>query len=199
MADISESPELLPKTEPEPLGPVEFLLLGFQGNKFNADIAPAISDLVERGLVRILDLALVMKDADGESTSMEMQELPDDVAEALRTLTGDMRGLLSEADLAQVAESLENSTSVLTILVEHIWASRFAGAVQKAGGKLLISERISHELIEQGRETLGALALAADGEAQVPSRKGRPATVGHRARDAIVGEARKTGILTEKA
>lgn len=143
-----------------PIGPVEFLLLGFDGNKFNGNIAPAISDLVDKGLIRLLDLAVVMKHATGDASILEMQELPDDVAEALRALTGDVRGLMSEADLMDVADGLEPSTTVAALLVEHIWATRFSDAVRAAGGELLVSERIPGDLVDQARETLTAIAGA---------------------------------------
>lgn len=141
-----------------PIGPVEFLLLGFDGNQFTGAIASAITDLVDRGLVRLLDLAVVMKDASGDATILEMQELPDDVADALRALTGDVRGLMSEADLMDIATSLEPSSTVAALLVEHVWSMRFADAVRAAGGELLLSERIPGAVVDQARETLRAVA-----------------------------------------
>jgi hypothetical protein len=141
-----------------PIGPVEFILLGFEGNRFTGDIAPALADLVEAGTVRLLDVAIIMKDADGESTILEMQELPHDVADAMRKIVGEVRGLMSEADLIDVAASLEPSSTVAALLVEHVWASRFADAVRGAGGELLVSERIPGAMVDQARETLLAVA-----------------------------------------
>lgn len=143
---------------PLPIGPVEFILLGFEGNRFTGDIAPALAELVEEGTVRLLDVAIVMKDADGEVTILEMQELPEDVADAMRKVVGEVRGLMSEADLLEVAANLEPSSTVAALLVEHVWASRFADAVRGAGGELLVSERIPGDLVDQARETLVAVA-----------------------------------------
>lgn len=140
------------------MGPVEFLLLGFEGNRFNGGIAPALGDLVSDGLVRLLDVAVVMKDADGEVLIMEMGELPEDVAEAVRQIAGADRGLLTEDDLMEVADSMEPQTTVAALLVEHLWASRFAGAVRAAGGELLSARRIPGDLVEQARQTLAAVA-----------------------------------------
>jgi hypothetical protein len=148
----------------EPLGPVEFLLLGFEGNRFNGAIAPALADLVSDGLVRLLDVAVVMKDADGETLILEMGELPQDVAEAVRAIAGEDRGLLSEADLRDVAHGLEPETTVAALLVEHLWASRFAMSVRAAGGELLMAERIPGDLVDQARETLMAAAQLTKGE-----------------------------------
>lgn len=140
------------------MGPVEFILLGFEGNRFTGDIAPALAELVDKGFVRLVDVAVVMKDADGETNILEMQELDADVADAVRALAGEVRGLMSEADLLEVAESLEPSTTVAALLVEHLWATRFADAVRAAGGELLVSERIPGDLVDQARATLLAAA-----------------------------------------
>lgn len=145
------------------IGPVEFLLLGFEGNRFDGRIATAIADLVDKGFIRLLDLALVMKAADGEVVILEMQELPDDVAEAVRTLAGEVRGLMSEADLLEVADSLEPSSSVAALLVEHIWSRQFADAVRSAGGELLVSERIPGNLVDEARSTLLTIAGLTEG------------------------------------
>jgi hypothetical protein len=148
----------------EPLGPVEFLLLGFDGNRFNGAIAPALGDLVSDGLVRLLDVAVVMKDAEGETLILEMGELPQDVAEAIRALAGEDRGLMSEADLQDVAHGLEPETTVAALLVEHLWAGRFAASVRAAGGELLMAERIPGDLVDQARQTLMAAAQLTRGD-----------------------------------
>jgi hypothetical protein len=145
------------------MGPVEFLLLGFEGNRFNGAIAPALADLVSDGLVRLLDVAVVIKDAAGETLILEMQELPEDVADAVKSIVGEVRGLMSEADLLEVADGLAPETTVAALLVEHRWASRFATAVRAAGGELLVAERIPGELVDQARATLAAVASLTEG------------------------------------
>ena len=135
----------------EPIGPVEFLIIGFAGNQFNGDIAPALVEMVEAGTVRIIDLAVVSKDGEGNATIFEMQELSPDVADALIALTGEVSGLLSEEDLLGVAEDLAPNSTAAAILVEHIWATRFAQAVRAAKGDLLLSERIPGAVIDEVR------------------------------------------------
>ena len=146
------------------VGPVEFLLLGFEGNRFNGAIAPALGDLVGNGLIRLLDVAVVIKDESGEAAILEMQELPEDVADAIRSLAGESRGLMSEADLLDVADNLEPATTVAALLVEHIWATRFSDAVRAAGGELLVAERIPGDVIDEARATLTAAAQLIGGE-----------------------------------
>lgn len=142
------------------IGPMELIVLGFAGNNFTGEITPALLDLVDRGIVRIVDLAIVIKKADGEVMILEMQDLPADIAAAMTRLTGAISGLLSEADLLDLADDLEPDTSVAAFLCEHIWATGFATAVRKAGGTLVMSERIPGDTIDAARAALRAIAAA---------------------------------------
>lgn len=146
-------------TEPA-IGPVEYIVVHFAGNRFTGEIAPALADLVDRGLVRIIDLAVVSRDADGSVTILEMQELSAEVAAAFVKLEGSVSGLLSEADLNEVAEALEPGSTAAALLVEHVWATRFAEAVRAAGGSLVLSERIPHAVVAEARASLLAAADA---------------------------------------
>ena len=138
--------------------PFEFILIGFDGNHFTGDITPALAELVDKGLIRLVDVAVVAKDAGGVVSILEMQELSVEAAAAMRDLAGDVRGLLSEEDLLSVAETLEPSSSVAALLVEHLWAHRFANAVRAAGGELLMAERIPGDIVDVARSTLLAAA-----------------------------------------
>jgi hypothetical protein len=123
------------------LGPVEY-------------IAPALAELLDAGLIRIIDLAVVSKDADGTVTILEMQELSPEAAAALVKLEGSVRGLLSEADLNELADELAPESTAAAMLVEHVWAARFAVAVRAAGGELILSERIPHAVVAEARASL---------------------------------------------
>lgn len=147
-------------TEPPALGPVEFIVLGFHGNRFTGEIAPALQELLDQGTVRIIDMAVVSKDASGDVTILEMQELSPEVAAAFETLCGDIRGLLSEADLAEIAEDLPPETTAAAVLFEHVWATRLAQAVRAAHGELLLAERVPHAVVAEARATLLAAAAA---------------------------------------
>lgn len=137
-------------------GPMELIVLGFEGNRFTGDITPALVDLIERGIVRIIDLAVVVKDGDGSATILEMQELTPELMALLHDLDGAEAGLLSEADLNELAEDLAPNTTVAAFLCEHIWATGFASAVRAAGGGLLMSERIPGAVIDAARTSLAA-------------------------------------------
>jgi hypothetical protein len=133
-------------------GPVELVAIGFPANGVSGDIAPALLDLVDRGLVRIIDL--VSKDAAGMVTILETGELGPEAAAALGKLGGETLGLLSEADLEEIAEDLDPETTAVAILYEHVWAKSFAQAVRGAGGKLVLSERIAPDTVAAARAGL---------------------------------------------
>lgn len=142
------------------LGPIEYIVVGFAGNRFTGDIAPALTELMETGLIRIVDLAVVSKNADGGVTILEMQELSAEVASAFVKLEGSVRGLLSEAELEEIAEGLAPDSTAAAMLVEHVWATRFASAVRAAGGRLLLSERIPHAVAVEARASLLSAAAS---------------------------------------
>jgi hypothetical protein len=141
-------------------GPIELIVIGFEGNNFTGEIATALGDLVARNIVRIIDLAVVVKDGDGTAHILEMQELSVEVATAMAILTGEVRGLLSEADLNDIADDLAPGTTEAVFLVEHVWATDFAQAVRKAGGMLLDSQRIPGDVVDAARATLIDAAVA---------------------------------------
>ena len=140
------------------IGPVEYIVVHFAGSRFTGEIAPALADLVDRGLVRVIDLAVVSKDGDGSVSILEIQELSPEVAAAFVKLEGAVSGLLSEADLEAIAEALEPGSTAAALLFEHVWAARFADAVRAANGTLVLAERIPHAVVAEARASLLAAA-----------------------------------------
>jgi hypothetical protein len=127
------------------IGPVEYMIVGFPGNKFNGEIAPELVDLVESGTIRILDLIFIGKDADGSVVAFEIDEL-DEVA-GFGALDGHVGGLISPEDIEYAAAALEPNFSAALLIWEDVWAARFAEAVRKSDGVLLEGARIPHEII----------------------------------------------------
>ncbi len=136
----------------EEIGPVDYAIIGFPGNKFRGEIAPAIGDLVDAGTIRIIDIAFVGKDADGSTVAMEMTELDPDVQEGLASLGIEVSGLLSDEDLVGAAEELEPNSSAALLIWENVWARNVAQAMRDAGGVLLAFERIPHDIVQEARE-----------------------------------------------
>ena len=137
------------------LGPVEYIVIRFEGDRLSGDILPALNDLLDRGLVRMIDVAVVSKDREGTVSILETQELSPEIASAFLAMTGEVSGLLSEADLQALAVDLAPGTTAAALLFEHVWATRFAVAVRAANGELVLSERIPDAvMVEAGAQLL---------------------------------------------
>ena len=129
------------------MGPIDYLLVEWPGRQPNGEVAPHLVDLVERGLIRIIDLALIAKDEDGTVAGIEIEDLGDGGAE-LSVFEGASSGLISDDDLGEAGAALEPGTSAALLVYENTWAAPFAAAVRRSGGQLVASGRIPVEAIE---------------------------------------------------
>jgi hypothetical protein len=136
----------------EEIGPVDYLIVSFPGNRFRGEIAPAIADLIEAGTIRVIDIAFVGKDADGEMLAFELTELDPEVANALEQAGVEVNGLFNEEDLEAAAEVLEPNSSAALLVWENVWARKVAQAMRDAGGEVLDFERLPHEVVQAARE-----------------------------------------------
>ena len=134
------------------IGPVEYLIVAFPGNKFRGEIAPALADLVEAGTIRLMDIAFVGKDEDGNSVAFELADIDPDVREGLENLGVESSGLFSEEDLEAAAEELEPNTSAALLVWEDVWAREVADAMRAAGGVLFDFGRLPHEVVQAARD-----------------------------------------------
>ena len=128
------------------LGPVEYLMLTFPGNKFNGEISKALGDLVESGTIRILDLTFIIKDPDGTTAAFEYDELEEVVG--FDDIDGHADGLLRAEDLEMAAEALTPDSSALLMVWEDLWASDFQAAVIACGGEVITGERVPREIVQ---------------------------------------------------
>ena len=128
------------------VGPVEYLVVGFPGNKFNGEILPELASLVASGTVRILDLVFIGKDSDGAVLAFEIDEMDELVESA--GLDGEFGGLISPTDIEHAARALEPNSSAALLIWEDLWAIPFATALRDSNGVLLEGGRIPHEIIE---------------------------------------------------
>ena len=131
-----------------PLAPVEFAMFAFDDTRITGDIVPALTALVENELVHIIDLVFVRKEADGQATAFEPDDLPADPAAAFADLDHDIEGLVSTEDLDHEADLLEPGTSAIIVVWENLWAQRFTDAVRAAGGGLVDNQRVPAEGVE---------------------------------------------------
>jgi Family of unknown function (DUF6325) len=136
----------------EEIGPVDYLIVAFPGNEFRGEIAPALADLVDAGTIRIIDLAFVSKDENGEVGAFELTELDPEVREGLENLGVEVQGLFNEEDLMAAAEELEPNASAALLVWENVWAKEVAQAIRNAGGEIFDFGRLPHEVVEAARE-----------------------------------------------
>jgi hypothetical protein len=119
----------------------------FPGSEFNGEIAPELSDLVDRGLVRVLDLVMLKKDSDGSIEAFELSDVEDGEIGELRRHESALAMLLSEDDITAVAAAMEPGSSAGVLVWENTWAAPFGAAVRRAGGQLVASGRIPIQAI----------------------------------------------------
>lgn len=124
------------------LGPVDWIVVEFPGSKFNGQIAPALLDLVERDLIRVLDLLVLKKDADGSLEAFELSDLDEGEIGGMREYESELAMLLSEEDVTSLAAAIEPGSSAGVLVWENTWAAPFASAVRRSGGQLVASGRI---------------------------------------------------------
>jgi hypothetical protein len=124
------------------LGPVDWIVVEFPGSRFNGQIVPALLDLVERDLIRVLDLLVLKKDDDGSLEAFELSDLDEGEIGELRTFESELAMLLSEEDVTSLAAAIEPGSSAGVLVWENIWAAPFGSAVRRAGGQLVASGRI---------------------------------------------------------
>ena len=138
-------------TEQTPdVGPVDIVMIGFDGNQFRGEIAPALFDLVQAGIVRLLDGVFVYKDANGAVGSLEIADMGPDLQPAFVDVDGQLGlGLLDAEDVETVGKDLEPNTSALMLVFENTWAAKFASAVRNANGQVLEFARIPATAVAQ--------------------------------------------------
>jgi Family of unknown function (DUF6325) len=131
------------------LGPVEELVVKFPGNQFKGEIIPALHRLIDTGIVRVIDIAFVHKDANGKLTTVELDDLPPDEYAEFDPLVGSISGYFSAEDFLEQSHELENNSSAAFLLFENTWATEFRDAVLNANGEILVLERIPKAAIDE--------------------------------------------------
>jgi hypothetical protein len=124
------------------LGPVDWIVVEFPGSRFKGEIAPALDDLVTRGVIRVLDLLLIRKGEDGTLDFYELSDLDESEIGTLRHYETALATLLSEEDVEAVSAAVEPGSTAALLVWENSWAAPFASAVRRAGGLLVASGRI---------------------------------------------------------
>ena len=127
--------------ELEEMGPVDYLIVEWPGRQPTGEAAPILVDLVDRGLIRVIDIAFLAKGEDGSVTMLELSSLAEQ-SESLSELAGASSGLLSGEDAEEAATALEPGTSAAILVYENRWAAPFAAALRRSGAQLVANGRI---------------------------------------------------------
>jgi len=139
------------------MGPIDFILVEWPGKQPTGEAAPYLVDLVERGIIRVLDLAFITKAEDGSVVGMDIKDVGEQVEE-MKVFEGASSGVLGDEDIEKAAAALEPGTSAALLVYENRWAGPFASAVRRSGGQLVASGRIPVQAV------LAALDAAEEAE-----------------------------------
>ena len=134
------------------MGPISYLIVEFPGNKMTGEGLPILVDLVDQGLIRILDLLFATRDDDGGLRVVEFRDLDLDGQIDVAIFDGVSSGLLDNSDLADAASAIEPGSSAAILLFENRWARSFTQALRRGGA----------ELVAAGYVPLDAIAAALD-------------------------------------
>ena len=126
------------------LGPVDYLVVEFPADKadFSGEMAAELAALVDRGLVRVLDLLILRKDEDGSVEAAELDELNESQVGELLALEAELGMLLAGEDIEAIGPAIEPGSVAAVLVYENTWAGPFASAVRRSGGQLIASGRI---------------------------------------------------------
>jgi hypothetical protein len=140
------------------LGPVDYLVVEFPGNKMTGEGLPLLVDLVDRGIIRILDLVFIRKDLDGTVDAFEIADFDGDGRLDLAVFEGASSGLIDEDDMSRAGDVIEAGSSAGILLYENRWAGPFVGALRRGGAEVVASGRIpANDLLDalENAETTG--------------------------------------------
>jgi hypothetical protein len=126
----------------EEIGPIDYLVVEFPGSRMTGEGLPLLVDLVDRGIIRVLDLVFVKKELDGSVKGMAIADLDHDGTLDLAVFEGASSGLLDQDDLDEAGAVLEPGSSAGLLVYENRWAAPFAKALRRGGGQLVASGRI---------------------------------------------------------
>jgi hypothetical protein len=141
------------------LGPIDIVVIAYPaGAPMTGDAVPIFVDLVERGIIRVLDVLFVIQNEDGTVSGFEATDLDGDSIGDLKVFEGASTGLLGEDDVASVGETLEPGTAAVMIVYENRWAAPFAAAVRRNGGVVVANHRITAQELMDALDTADAVS-----------------------------------------
>ena len=140
-------------------GPIDFLALEFDTKRLKGEILPALLDLVQQKIVRVVDLVVIQKYADGSHAALELQQLDADMIRLFDPLEIEVTGIIQVEDIEMIAGDMTNDTTAAVLLFENLWAVKFVEAVLRADGRLIMQERIPRDVVEEALEIFASAKI----------------------------------------
>ncbi|MDX2552100.1 DUF6325 family protein [Streptomyces stelliscabiei] len=129
------------------IGPIDYLVVEFPGSHMTGEGLPLLVDLVDRGIIRIMDLVFVKKELDNSVVAMEITDLTGEAKADLAVFEGASSGLVGQDDMEEAATVLQPGDSAGILVYENLWAAPLAGALRRGGAQLVASGRIPVEAV----------------------------------------------------
>ena len=129
-------------------GPIDYILVGFEGNKFDGNIMGALTDALDKGVIGLVALSVITKDSEGNTHTLDVASDSPDLATFMNRLQS-TENLVTQEDVLEVADLIENNTSCGLLVVEHLWAIPLKEAIVKANGVLIADGRIHPDAAQE--------------------------------------------------
>jgi hypothetical protein len=130
-------------------GPIDFIALEFKTDQLTGESLPALLELVQNKIVRVIDLVIILKDQDGDYQVLEIEELAPDILSIFDPLEIEISGIIQVEDIEVIAGAMENNTTAALLLFENLWAIKFGEAVTRASGRMVMYDRIPFEVVNE--------------------------------------------------
>ena len=138
------------------VGPIDFVLIEFDPARATGEAGAALMDLVDAGIVRIFDLVVIDKAADGSVTGVELTDLEQGSLGGFSAFAGARSGLVGDDDIAEAADGMSPGTAAALIVYENAWAVPFVAAARRAGGEVVASARIPADVVNEALDAMDA-------------------------------------------
>jgi hypothetical protein len=148
------------------LGPLEYMVISCPGNQFMSEIVPELNAIQEKGLIQVVDLLFVRKNADDTVTALEVSDLDDDELAAFSPMQESLMGLITPEDIVTLGSTLPADTSATIVLLEHLWLNNLEQAVERANGVVHIGGMIPHPTLQQVEQEMVAVQAQNQGQGQ---------------------------------
>ena len=163
LGSLSEKEEFVTDEPFDEMGPIDYIVLEWPGEKQpKGEAAPLLIDLVDRGIIRILDMRAMVRGEDGAVTAVAISDLDGDGTLDLAIFEGVESDLLDEEDLAKAAELVGPGNAAALLVYENTWAGPFVSAMRRAGAEVVASGRIPADAVHERLEALETSTTASE-------------------------------------